>query len=161
MQSMKNFTAFIIFLLVILVLIVGGVLLFANSGKIATVSKIIPPTQITPAQPKAAATILITTNPTNGQYLTDSTGRTLYRFTKDTATKNNCTGACAALWPVFYFGVVVYPPLNTADFRVITTGTGASQITYKGQPLYYYAKDTKPGDTLGNGIGGVWFLVKP
>jgi predicted lipoprotein with Yx(FWY)xxD motif len=28
-------------------------------------------------------------------------------------------------------------------------------------PLYYFAKDTKPGDILGQGVGGVWYLADP
>jgi len=35
------------------------------------------------------------------------------------------------------------------------------QVTYNGIPLYYYSKDTKPGDTTGEGVGGIWHVVKP
>ena len=28
-------------------------------------------------------------------------------------------------------------------------------------PLYYYAKDTKAGDTTGQGVGGKWFVASP
>ena len=31
---------------------------------------------------------------------------------------------------------------------------------YKGMPLYYWVKDDKPGDTTGDGVGGVWHVVK-
>jgi len=38
---------------------------------------------------------------------------------------------------------------------------GKLQATYNGMPLYYYVKDIKAGDTKGQGVGGVWFLVSP
>jgi predicted lipoprotein with Yx(FWY)xxD motif len=36
---------------------------------------------------------------------------------------------------------------------------GSSQVTYGGRPLYYFAGDAKPGDTNGQGVGGLWFAV--
>lgn len=38
---------------------------------------------------------------------------------------------------------------------------GKRQWAYNGKPLYLFAKDTKPGDTTGDGVGGVWHLAKP
>jgi predicted lipoprotein with Yx(FWY)xxD motif len=38
---------------------------------------------------------------------------------------------------------------------------GALQVTYNGAPLYYWKNDTKSGDTTGQNVGGVWFVVKP
>jgi predicted lipoprotein with Yx(FWY)xxD motif len=26
-------------------------------------------------------------------------------------------------------------------------------------PLYYYIKDAKPGDTIGQGVGSVWYVI--
>jgi predicted lipoprotein with Yx(FWY)xxD motif len=43
----------------------------------------------------------------------------------------------------------------------ITRADGGTQATYNGAPLYYYAPDTKAGDTIGQGSGGVWFVAKP
>jgi len=42
----------------------------------------------------------------------------------------------------------------------ITRDDGSTQATYAGHPLYRYALDTKPGMTSGNGVGGVWHVVK-
>jgi hypothetical protein len=39
-----------------------------------------------------------------------------------------------------------------------------SQVTYNGKPLYYYEKDSSPGDTKGEGAkqyGAEWYLVSP
>ena len=36
---------------------------------------------------------------------------------------------------------------------------GTSQVTYDGELLYYFAGDTKPGDTNGQAVGNVWFAL--
>ena len=43
----------------------------------------------------------------------------------------------------------------------ITRDDGTTQVTYNGWPLYYFAGDTAAGDTTGQGMEGVWFLVSP
>ena len=36
---------------------------------------------------------------------------------------------------------------------------GEMQVTYDGHPLYTFASDTAPGDTNGQGVGEVWYVV--
>ena len=38
---------------------------------------------------------------------------------------------------------------------------GSTQVTYDGWPLYLFASDAAPGDTNGQGVGEVWFVVGP
>jgi predicted lipoprotein with Yx(FWY)xxD motif len=38
---------------------------------------------------------------------------------------------------------------------------GTLQVTYNGHPLYHFAGDQAPGDTNGQGVGGIWFVVSP
>ena len=38
---------------------------------------------------------------------------------------------------------------------------GTKIVTYNGMPLYYWVKDMKPGDTTGQGVGSVWYVVSP
>jgi predicted lipoprotein with Yx(FWY)xxD motif len=115
--------------------------------------------------------IQLSTNATLGSYLTDSTGRTLYVFTRDVAGTNNCTGGCANLWPVFYAPnltqVSLGAGLDLVDFGTITTAAGVSQTTYKGWPLYYYAPVANgvntpelAGETKGENFNNVWFVGK-
>ena len=98
----------------------------------------------------------------SGGYLTDSEGMTLYIFTKDANGESACSGACLNNWPVYY-SVDTKPGsgLDSSDFGVITRGDEEKQTIYKGQPLYYFAKDTVPGDTKGDGVNDVWFVVEP
>jgi predicted lipoprotein with Yx(FWY)xxD motif len=47
----------------------------------------------------------------------------------------------------------------TGDWSVIRRGDGTPQWAYKGRPLYTFIKDTKAGDTNGDGVGGHWHVV--
>jgi predicted lipoprotein with Yx(FWY)xxD motif len=49
----------------------------------------------------------------------------------------------------------------TGEFTVIVRDDGKKQWAFKGKPLYYWAKDTKPGDKTGDGFNKVWQVAKP
>ncbi|MGF1616607.1 MAG: hypothetical protein ACFCU2_02195 [Acidimicrobiia bacterium] len=40
-----------------------------------------------------------------------------------------------------------------------TGADGSEQLTVNGMPLYRYIPDLNPGDTSGQNVGGVWFVV--
>jgi predicted lipoprotein with Yx(FWY)xxD motif len=105
-----------------------------------------------------------TDNASLGNYLTASNGMTLYYFTKDTPGVSNCYDACAKSWTP-YIVSLSNPLLGgegiTGSISTITRTDGTIQLTYNGTPLYFWNKDVKPGDTNGQNIGGVWFVVKP
>jgi len=100
------------------------------------------------------------TNPAQGQYLTDFQGMTLYTFDKDTTGISNCTVSCAKIWPSYTSGATAQSTFP-ANITVITRADGSKQFAWKGSPLYYYASDTKAGDIMGDGVGGVWHIAKP
>jgi hypothetical protein len=55
----------------------------------------------------SAVTATVTTaNTKYGTILVDGSGRTLYLFEKDRPNQSECTGACAADWPVFHSSAV-------------------------------------------------------
>lgn len=87
-------------------------------------------------------------------------GRTLYVFAKDVAGSGQsaCVNACAANWPPLGVASTAVP---LGDYSIITRADGSRQWAFKGLPLYYYAKDTKAGDRLGDGVGGNWKLARP
>ena len=98
-----------------------------------------------------------------GMVLTDSSGFTLYYFTKDALPDTSlCTGGCVTNWPLFY---VENPELGAGldmdDFSSIEHPEGGKQTTYKGWPLYYFKNDLDPGETKGEAVGNVWFVAKP
>jgi predicted lipoprotein with Yx(FWY)xxD motif len=97
-----------------------------------------------------------------GRYLTDADGMTLYWFTKDSSGKSVCNGGCLEKWPVYYSESVA-PPMgvDAKDFGTITRADGKTQTTFRGYPLYYFFKDGKPGDTAGQGVKGVWYVIDP
>lgn len=123
--------------------------------------------------PEKKPSVQTSTHATLGAHLTDSLGNSLYMFANDFDGKTNCTGGCLNLWPVYYAGDNLTQDrladgLNIADFATITTAGGQKQTTYKTWPLYYYAPvvngtNTRelPGETKGEGIGGVWNVAKP
>lgn len=96
-----------------------------------------------------------------GTYLVDDKGMTLYYFSKDSGDTNSCQGKCLENWPVYYADNLKVPAeLSATDFGVLTREDGKKQTTYKGWPLYYYIGDIKAGDTNGEGVNNVWFVVK-
>ena len=95
-----------------------------------------------------------------GPVLADAKGLTLYWYAKDTAMSSACTGSCATAWPPLTgkpeaaMGVRL-----VGKFGTIHRPNGVLQATYKGHPLYLYAGDMAPGQTKGNGLGGVWHVL--
>ena len=113
---------------------------------------------------KTGGQLAVSENAKLGQVLTDSTGKTLYRFDNDTAEppKSNCDGECATAWPpVLADGTTAPSGVDKALVGSVTRSDGSKQLTVDGWPLYFYAKDTKPGDALGQGVGGKWYASTP
>ncbi len=92
--------------------------------------------------------------------LVGSNNMTLYTFAKDPAGsgKSVCNGPCATNWPPLF---VDGSPAVSGDYSVITRDDGKKQLAFKGMPLYFWSKDTKPGDKTGDGfLNGAWHIVK-
>lgn len=92
-----------------------------------------------------------------GAVLVDAKGMSLYTFDKDGGGASACSGDCAAKWPPLAAGADAKPE---GDYAPIPRD-GGRQWAYKGQPLYGWVKDHKPGDVTGDGVGGVWHLARP
>jgi predicted lipoprotein with Yx(FWY)xxD motif len=114
------------------------------------------------AQDEPAPAVMVADAGALGSVLADPAGRTLYRFTRDTSGESTCYNACAAAWPPLLVDAAPAAPADLPGTLSTTARTdGATQVTYNGQPLYYYAGDANPGDVKGQGVGGVWFVVAP
>ncbi|HVQ93387.1 MAG TPA: hypothetical protein VMU51_20270 [Mycobacteriales bacterium] len=84
-------------------------------------------------------------------------GHTLYRSNKDTVnpSASNCIRRCVAIWPPLLgtpasFAVQGVDPKLLGTLRRVD---GRTQLTLHGWPLYYFNKDAKPGDVLGEAAG--------
>jgi predicted lipoprotein with Yx(FWY)xxD motif len=109
-------------------------------------------------------TIMASENEELGEFLVDSNGMTLYMFLRDTPGVTNCYGQCAERWPPLYAeGDVILGSGLDANLLGTTTRTDdpRPQITYNGWPLYYWYEDVNPGDTLGQNVGQVWYVLSP
>ena len=96
-----------------------------------------------------------------GRVLVDGRGRTLYLFEKDARGKSSCAGKCATFWPPL---ISSGKPVATAGAKASLLGTtrradGRLQVTYNHHPLYTFVKDTRKGQTNGEGLnifGAEW-----
>jgi predicted lipoprotein with Yx(FWY)xxD motif len=101
-----------------------------------------------------------------GAILVDSRGRTLYLFERDRNGKSACMGQCATFWPPL---IASGKPRTAGAAKAPLVGTtkradGRLQVTYNHHPLYTFAKDTKKGQTSGEGVnafGAPWDVVSP
>jgi predicted lipoprotein with Yx(FWY)xxD motif len=123
--------------------------------------------QPTPTEDMAAsaaeAEISVYTDPEFGEILVGNDGMTLYIFTVDEPNTVNCADSCLVQWP----------PLLTEGNPVLGEGVdpslvgtapmadGTMIVTYDERPLYYWIADTMPGDTTGQGVGDVWYVISP
>jgi predicted lipoprotein with Yx(FWY)xxD motif len=113
--------------------------------------------------PSGGAIVNVGQNSSLGSFLVDSKGMTLYLYTKDTPNTSTCYGGCAAAWPPL---LTTGAPAGGTGVTASMLGTmkrtdGTTQVTYNGWPLYYYVSDKAAGDTTGENVQGVWFVITP
>lgn len=95
-----------------------------------------------------------------GTYLVDAKGAALYIFDGDKESgKSVCSTSCAKSWPPYT--PEAGQPEPVSPLTVITRDDGTKQYAYRGKPLYYYAKDSRPDDVKGDGAGKVWWVARP
>lgn len=111
----------------------------------------------------SGAMVMTHEDATLGKILVDAKGMALYVFDKDTAGKSACTGDCLKNWPALTAKdaneTITADASVTGKLSVIKRDDGTYQVAVDGMPLYYYAKDTKAGETTGQGVGDVWWVV--
>lgn len=89
-------------------------------------------------------------------------GHSLYFYTVDQVDSGEsaCYEQCAVNWPPLE--VADSPTVQPlGDYSIIERQDGVQQWAFQGKPLYYFAKDVKAGDRLGDGVNGVWLLARP
>jgi predicted lipoprotein with Yx(FWY)xxD motif len=100
-----------------------------------------------------------------GDMLFDSNEQAIYIFEHDPKGESVCYGDCAEAWPPVLTkgdpkagGGVNADLLGTVERR-----DGKVQVTYAGQPLYFYAHEG-PGEVKCHNVnlnGGFWWVVGP
>jgi predicted lipoprotein with Yx(FWY)xxD motif len=111
----------------------------------------------------AANAALATADSSLGEIVVDGKGMTVYVFDKDAkgSGQSACSGDCVTKWPA----VVAEsdsPAVDgvTGEVGTITRDDGTKQVTLGGMPLYLSSGDAKAGDVTGQGVGGVWWVVR-
>lgn len=114
--------------------------------------------------PAPAGAVLTTADSPFGEIVVDGAGLTVYLFDNDVqgGDASACQGECAANWfPVAAGSDDPKVEGVTGEIGTITGIDGEPQVTLDGWPLYTYAGDAAAGDTNGQGVNGLWWVVTP
>ncbi|MFI9380564.1 hypothetical protein [Kutzneria sp. NPDC052558] len=137
----------------------------AGSQAATAAEAVATPVYTTDADAPANNATLSVANAGIGKIVVDDQGFTLYMYSHDSASppKATCDGECALTWePVSaQDGSVTVEGVGQGLVGEVTRSDGTKQMTLGGWPLYRYAPDQKPGDTTGQGQGGMWFAIGP
>jgi predicted lipoprotein with Yx(FWY)xxD motif len=120
------------------------------------------PSEAAPSAAAGDATIAIATNAL-GDIIVDAEGKTLYGFTPDTEGTPTCYDDCAIAWPPLLAEGGAAPTagagLDATKLTTVARTDGTMQVKYGDWPLYYFANDAAAGDTNGQGLNNVWYVV--
>jgi predicted lipoprotein with Yx(FWY)xxD motif len=120
--------------------------------------------------------VRVTTVVGKGPILVDGYGYTLYHFDSDAHGAIACTGPCSTTWPPegssmcgclipghqgTHVGPIAGPGVSQAELGSLTRPDGSSQLTFNGLALYRYSGDQAAGDARGDGVSGLWHVVRP
>ena len=139
--------------------------LIASAAVLAALASAVVPVAASQAA-GAKGPVVSTATTSLGRILVDARGHTLYLFGKDKNGKSACSGACAVAWPPL---IASGKPRAGAGAKASRLGTtrradGRLQVTYNRHPVYTFVKDTKQGQTNGEGLnafGGTWAALSP
>jgi predicted lipoprotein with Yx(FWY)xxD motif len=130
----------------------------------ATPASTTPASSATPAGSEDAGSAVVELAESDlGSILVDAEGNTLYAFLPDEAADGEptCYDQCADNWPALLAEgeVSVGEGLDDSMFSTVERTDGGTQVRVNEYPLYTFVNDEAPGDTNGQGINEVWFVV--
>ncbi len=108
-------------------------------------------------------TATATVKGTSETILTNAQGMTLYYRTIDRPPTTVCSGGCASVWPPLLVSGSNTPTSTTSlpGKLSVQADANGTQVEYNGHPLYNFSGDTAPGQTTGEGFGGIWHVCTP
>lgn len=123
---------------------------------------------VEPTAPTQKDVQTLTVNVVDGfmPFVTNETGRTIYRFDNDSPnpSRTTCKGDCLKKWEPVLAGKngvkILSSKINGARVGTIDRAEG-KQVTLNGWPLYYFHLDKKLGQTAGYGVANKWFAIAP
>jgi len=120
----------------------------------------------TPTTSSTGSVIKTATAAVNGAsvtILTNAQGLTLYYRDTDVPPSTVCSGGCANAWPPLVISSSSVPTsaVSLPGKLTIVADANGKQVEYNGHPLYIYSGDPGPGQTTGEGVGGIWHVVTP
>ena len=97
-----------------------------------------------------------------GEIVADADGNTLYVFLPDEGGASTCYDDCEAAWPPLTVdGAPVGDGVDASLLGTVEREDGTMQVTLDGWPLYSFSGDEAAGDTNGQGLNEVWYVVAP
>lgn len=109
-------------------------------------------------------TVQVASHPGLGDILVGPEGMTLYMFDQDSEgeSASACSGDCVEAWPpLTTTGEPSAGDGVTAQIATFERETGETQVMAGGWPLYYFASDEQAGDTKGQGVNDIWWVLSP
>ncbi len=94
-----------------------------------------------------------------GDIVMDVDGNSVYSFVPDAQGESTCYDQCETNWPVVGELGSVGSSLDAGLLGTTTRTNGDVQATYNDWPLYYFAGDSAAGDTNGQGVNDVWYVI--
>ncbi|MBV8994928.1 MAG: hypothetical protein JO287_14815 [Pseudonocardiales bacterium] len=141
---------------------VAATVLLAACGSSSSSSSAPASSSSTQSSGASATVVKTASNPTvHATVLVDSQGMTLYHLSAEANGKWICTtSACTSVWHPLTVSSGT-PSGSVGSLSTAKRPDGTLQVTYKGEPLYTFAQDTKPGEAKGEGFKdvGTWVAV--
>jgi predicted lipoprotein with Yx(FWY)xxD motif len=135
----------------------------ASGGGAATTEAATTTEETAPQAQAATGTTIKLGDSQFGPVVFDGDDQAIYIFDKETGPTSECYGECAAAWPPV---LTKGEPQAAGGVKQNLLGMterddGTTQVTYKGQPLYYYAHEA-PGEVTCHDVdefGGLWLAI--
>ena len=105
----------------------------------------------------ATPTDIVGTQTGIGTVFTTKAGASLYTYDQDIKPDvSACVAACAQAWPPYLAAEDAKPE---GAWTLATRADGKKQWSFRGKPVYTFARDVAPGTTLGDGVQDIWHVA--